>query len=220
MCSCSISYGMRLLIVTQKVDKEDGVLGFMHRWIEVFAEQFEHVTVICLEKGKHQLPQNVEVFSLGKEKQTTGHRMSSIWIRMVYAWCFIRYIVRFRRQYDVVFVHMNPEYMVLGGWLWRLWGKKAALWYNHAKGGLKVRIAAFFSQHVFYTSTFAYARRFKNSQIMPAGIDTERFTNEHSREHSNYKLKTINYNLLSLGRISPVKHVEVIINALKKLDEK
>src|SRR3989344_6741688 len=57
---------MRLLIVTQKVDKNDPVLGFFHRWIEKFAKNFERVTVICLGKGEYNLPANVKVLSLGK----------------------------------------------------------------------------------------------------------------------------------------------------------
>ena len=59
---------MKLLIITQKVDINDPVLGFFHRWLEEFAKHYEFVTVICLEKGEHRLPENVKVLSLGKEK--------------------------------------------------------------------------------------------------------------------------------------------------------
>src|SRR3989338_7648361 len=59
---------MKLLIITQKVNQEDSVLGFFHSWIREFASRFEEVTVICLEKGVYNLPENVEVFSLGKEE--------------------------------------------------------------------------------------------------------------------------------------------------------
>ena len=60
---------MKLLIITQKVNREDSVLGFFHSWIREFATHFEKVTVICLEKGTYDLPQNVAVLSLGKEGQ-------------------------------------------------------------------------------------------------------------------------------------------------------
>lgn len=233
---------MRLLIITQKVDREDAVLGFFHRWIEVFGENCEHVTVICLERGVYHLPDNVAVFSLGKERMSKKHTMLSvrpshsggyrgIFARFLYTYRFVRYIVQFRHRYDVVFVHMNPEYVVLVGWLWRLWGKKIALWYNHAKGGLKVRFAAFFAQHIFYTSPHAFARRFKQARIMPAGIDTDVFfsssdlknyRDRNSRKASEHKFAASRqvWKILSLGRISPVKHIEVIVGALKKLDIK
>jgi len=43
---------MKLLIVTQKVDINDDVLGFFHDWIKEFAKNCEKVTVICLGKGE------------------------------------------------------------------------------------------------------------------------------------------------------------------------
>ena len=59
---------MKLLILTQKVDKNDDVLGFMHGWIAEFAKHCEKVTVIALGVGEFDLPRNVTVLSLGKDK--------------------------------------------------------------------------------------------------------------------------------------------------------
>ena len=58
---------MRLLICTQAIDKNDPILGFFHRWVIEFAKHFEHISVICLREGTHTLPENVSVYSLGKE---------------------------------------------------------------------------------------------------------------------------------------------------------
>jgi hypothetical protein len=60
---------MKLLIITQKIDKNDPVLGFFHNWVKKFSENYESVNVICLYKGEYDLPKNVRVFSLGKEKE-------------------------------------------------------------------------------------------------------------------------------------------------------
>ena len=38
---------MRLLIFTQRVDREDENLGSFHRWIEEFAKHFDSVSVIA-----------------------------------------------------------------------------------------------------------------------------------------------------------------------------
>ena len=58
---------MKLLIITQKINQADDVLGFFHGWIEEFAHQVESVVALGLENGEHRLPQNVKVLSLGKE---------------------------------------------------------------------------------------------------------------------------------------------------------
>src|SRR6478609_2539072 len=106
---------MKLLITTQALDSQDSNLGFFHRWVEEFAAHCEKVTVICLREGEHVLPNNVTVLSLGKEAGTS---------RLTRAVRFLTYIHRYRGEYDAVFVHMNPEYIVLGGYFWRRWHKK------------------------------------------------------------------------------------------------
>src|SRR4051812_10743399 len=99
-----------LLIVTQAIDQEDQVLGFFHKWVEEFAKHTESITVVCLREGKHSLPNNVRVFSLGKEKRKA--------LSLVYALRFLSRIWKEREAYKNVFVHMNTEYVLLGGLLW------------------------------------------------------------------------------------------------------
>ena len=58
---------MKLLIITQKIDQNDDILGFFHRWVEEFAKNTEKVVVIAQFVGQYNLPENIEVFSMGKE---------------------------------------------------------------------------------------------------------------------------------------------------------
>src|SRR3989344_8116257 len=157
---------MRLLIVTQKVDKKDPILGFFHRWIEEFAKNFEKVTVVCLEKGEYNLPTNVKVLSLGKEERRS---------KAEYISRFYRYIWQERKNYGAVFVHMNQEYVLLAGDIWRLLGKSVYLWRNHAKGNFLTTMAVWLSDKVFYTSPQSFTARFKKAVQMPVGIDTDFF---------------------------------------------
>jgi len=143
---------MNLLILTQKVDKNDDLLGFFHGWILEFAKQYEHVIVVCLQKGEYELPENVDVLSLGKERGTS---------RVRYILNFFKYIIQTYKRYDSVFVHMNQEYILLGGLLWKVMKKKVFFWRNHPKGTFLTNIAVFFSNKVFYTSPFSYTARFK-----------------------------------------------------------
>jgi hypothetical protein len=92
---------MKLLIVTQVVDSTDLYLGFFHRWIEELAPRFENIEVVCLLEGKHALPKNVRIHSLGKER---GKQPSYI-----YAFRFLKIVWRLRKEYDAVLVHMNQE---------------------------------------------------------------------------------------------------------------
>jgi len=192
---------MKLLIVTQAVDTEDPILGFFVRWVEEFAKHCEKVTVICLREGKYTLPVNVSVYSLGKEKGVS---------RIKYIFNFYRYIWQFRHDYDVAFVHMNQEYVLLGGLFWHLWGKKVMLWRNHAKGDLFTQIAVLLSNKIFYTSSQSFTARFKKALHMPVGIDTDFFT------PGPLVPKKPN-SILFLGRIAPVKNIDTFIEALCEL---
>jgi glycosyltransferase involved in cell wall biosynthesis len=193
---------MKLLILTQKVDKNDPVLGFFYGWIEAFAEKCEQVTVICLGAGEYALPANVSVCSLGKEKGNS---------RAAYLLHFYKYIWRLRREYDTVFVHMNQEYVLLGWKSWKILGKRIWLWRNHAKGGLLTRCAVLLSNRVFCTSADSYTARFKKTERMPVGIDTDFFSPDPAVPREP---KTI----LFLGRIAPVKKVLEFVDWLKSQD--
>ena len=155
---------MKLLIVTQTVDTKDPTLGFFVRWLEEFAQHCEKITVICLRKGKYSLPDNVEVIALGKASRL---------MRMIQVWdiCISR-----RSEYEVVFVHMNPNTLLRYGWLWKLMHKRIALWYTHKSVNMKLRIAAAFSDIIFTASKESFRLKSSKVRIMGHGIDTEFFS--------------------------------------------
>lgn len=196
---------MKLLIVTQAVDTEDPVLGFFVRWIEEFSKHVEHIEVICLKEGKHLLPINVRVHSLGKERGAAN--------RVAYVWRFLSLAWRLRRDYDAVFVHMNQEYILITGWLWKLLGKHVYLWRNHYAGSWLTDVAAAFCTKIFCTSKYSYTARYAKSVLMPVGVDTERFSPDKNIQR---KLHSI----LFLSRIAPSKRVEMLIDALITLAER
>ena len=131
---------MKLLILTQKVNKNDAILGFFHRWIEEFSKHCDKLTVICLKKGEYDLPDNVKVLSLGKEGGVS---------RLKYIFRLYKYIWQERKNYDFVFVHMNVEYVVLCGILCKLLRKKIGLWYMHKSVTWKLRLAEKLSNTIF-----------------------------------------------------------------------
>jgi len=199
---------LRLLVVTQTVDKNDGVLGFFHRWIEVFSENFSSIKVVCLGKGAFDLPDNVSVFSLGKEEKELRIMNNELGKKARYGFRFVRQIVRMRNEYDAVFVHMNEEYVLLGGILWRLMGKKVMLWRNHKDGSFKTRLAVFLSHKVFCTSESSFTARYKKTVLMPVGIDTDFF---------DYNGEDDRKEILFLGRVAPIKRPHLFAESLVNL---
>ena len=192
---------MNLLIVTQKVDINDPILGFFVRWIEEFAKNVEKVTVICLEKGEYNLPENVKVLSLGKEDKLG---------RLIYLKNFYKYIWQERKNYDAVFVHMNPIYVVLGGLLWRSWGKKISLWYLHKSVDLKLRIAEKLTDTIFTASEKSFRLKSHKINIVGHGIDTNTFSPKEVVRSSKFKIITV-------GRITPIKDYETLLKAAEIL---
>ena len=58
---------MKILVITQKIDEEDCLFGFFCTWLEKMAKRFEKIHVITLERGRAKLPENIFIYSLGKE---------------------------------------------------------------------------------------------------------------------------------------------------------
>lgn len=195
---------MRLLIVTQAVDRNDPVLGFFHRWIEEFAKHFERVYVVCLKEGEHALPANVSIHSLGKEKGRSLFK---------YLFRFYRLAWSLRHDYDAVFVHMNQEYVLLSGPLWRAMGKPVYLWRNHYAGSFLTRVSALFCEKIFCTSRSSYTARFAKTTLMPVGVDISQFQPSAAPARAPRSI-------LFFARIAPSKRPELLVEALAKLKER
>ncbi len=197
---------MKLLIITQKIDQNDGVLSFMIGWIKQFAKECEQVTVIALFVGEHDLPPSVRVFSLGKE-----HGVS----RIKYLYNFFRLIIGERNNYDAVFVHMNQVYVNLGGAIWRLMGKKIALWYAHGAVPWDLRIAEGLTNVIIASTPSGFRLKTNKLNLIGQGINTDLFTPTARTVKPSYPLK-----LLIVGRISPAKDYGTLLRALRKLIDK
>jgi glycosyltransferase involved in cell wall biosynthesis len=188
---------MRLLVTTQAVDKDDPILGFFHRWLLEFARQFDEVQVICLREGAHDLPANVHVRCLGKTSMELATRTQKI----AYARRFYGMLWDLRGSYDAVFCHMNPEYMALAGWYWRLAHIPAVLFYTHKHVGLVLRIAHLWAQNVISASPGSF--RIASRKVLPLGhgIDTDFFVPTVAEVPAHDELRVV-----YAGRMAPAKH--------------
>ena len=193
---------MKLLIITQTVDTADPILGFFVQWIAELSTHFERIEVVALKVGQYELPANVRVHSLGKERGAAS--------RAAYAWRFLHLAWALRHDYDAVFVHMNEEYVLLAGFLWKLLGKRIYMWRNHYAGSWRTRVAAALSTKVFCTSKHSYTARFKKTVLMPVGVDTDRFKPDP-------EVPRTPRSVLFLARMAPSKRPEMLLDALASL---
>lgn len=196
---------MRLLILTQKVDINDNNLGFFHRWIEEFAKHCESVIVVCLQKGEYHLPANVRVLSLGKETKPS---------RVKCLWNFYKYIFLERHNYDGVFVHMNKEYVLLGGLLWKLWHKKIALWYTHKAVSWQLKLAEKLVDKIFTASKASFRLLSHKVEITGHGIDVSIFEAIAADQAVSPEKELW---LLSVGRISQIKDLKTVVGGIEVL---
>lgn len=190
---------MKLLIITQSVDSENTTLGFFIDWINEFSRHFEKISVVCLYKGKHQINKNIKVISLGKENNISFFGK---------IWTFLKFIILKRSEYDSVFVHMNQEYILLSGFIWKILGKKIFFWRNHPVGNIFTDIAIYFSSMVFATSTDAYVAKSSKTKIMPVGISSI------FKDYNKRSLDKID--ILMLGRLSPIKKIEAGLEVVSR----
>ncbi|OGG53733.1 hypothetical protein A2851_02505 [Candidatus Kaiserbacteria bacterium RIFCSPHIGHO2_01_FULL_53_29] len=203
----SVRGEMKILVCTEAIDRTDPLLGFFHRWLEEFARHAHRVHVICLGYGAGSLPGNVIEHSLGKES-ARGFRVVK---RILYTLRFLRYAWGARSDYDTVLVHLSPEYLIIAGFLWRMLGKRVGFWYNDASSNWRTRTAIALSDVLFYTNPDSYAAKFAHARKIPMGIDTDMYAVDEPHRASG--------SLLFLGRISPAKHLDVVLGALSEMDK-
>jgi glycosyltransferase involved in cell wall biosynthesis len=195
---------MKLLIVTQAVDENHQNLGFFVRWIRAFAAECEHVTVLANEVGRYELPKNVTVLSMGKERG-----VSRLWRYVT----FLTTILGFSNEYDTVFCHMNPEYVLAGGWWWRLTGKRVGLWYVHGSVSLRLRAALSLVDVVCTANAESFGIKSPKVRVVGHGIDTDYFT-------SGYRLPHKEKLVIVAGRMAPSKQPKLIAEALVSARER
>jgi glycosyltransferase involved in cell wall biosynthesis len=195
---------MKLLIITQRVDLNDDILGFFHRWIEKFAQKLEKLYVICLWQGEYRLPDNVEIFSLGKEKGFSK-------LRQLFR--LQKILLKYLPEVDGVFIHMCPIYAIASFPLVKIFRKKMILWYVHKSVNWELKLAEKLVDKILTASPEScQLKNRKKIEVVGHGIDTEIFKR-------NEKIQKIKNSILYLGRISPIKNVDILIEAVKLLDK-
>src|SRR3989339_146433 len=196
---------MKLLMITRKVDKDDGLAGFTYNWIKKLAGQVEFLYVMCLEKGNISgLPTNVEVYSLGKEK---GKNRFKEFIN------FQILAIKLVPKVEGIFSHQNPEYGILIAPWAKIFGKKLIAWYVHKQVGTKLKTLNFLADKMISINKESFRLPSKKVIFLHHGIDTEIFSYKEKSNHDDLRL-------LSVSRISQTKQIDKMIDLVADLKNK
>ncbi|MDP4001797.1 MAG: glycosyltransferase family 4 protein [bacterium] len=193
-----------ILIITQKVNIEDDLLGFFVGWLNQFSKNFDKVFVITLEKGIYDLPANVFVYSLGKEKNNS---------KIVRFFNFYRYLFKLVPQSIGIFAHMSPIFVIASWPSATIFRKKIVLWYLHRSVTFRLKVAEKLCYKI--VTAAKESLKFNSSKIIETGHGISFSDFKTERNWSDNKLK-----ILSVGRISKIKDYEILLESAKILKDK
>lgn len=192
---------MRLIIYNLETDLNSPVLAAAHHWIEAFAQHVDQVVVYSTHIGRLNLASNVEVHEIGGG--TVVKRAVAL-IRLFVS--FFRELP-FRKE-SIVFHHMSPRTLLVLGPLYRLARVNQGLWYSHSKKSFSLRASKYFANKIFSSTPTAIPISGDKLRFVGHGVKSEKFTEALAKSGKSRR------GIVALGRISPIKRLEQIIDAI------
>lgn len=189
-----------LLIITQKVDENDDLLGFFTSWIAEFAKHFSRVDVIALGVGVYELPANVYVHSLGKEHESS--RLERVFRMIDLLW-------RHTSSGGAVFAHMSPVFTLIAWPFALLRRARLVFWYLHRSNTLRLRLAIRVSNALVTADAESLTVHSPKIVSVGHGIDVKRFAGKDEKEMG----RSMPHTIMSVGRISRIKDFGTLIRA-------
>lgn len=193
---------MRVLVITPSVDPNDDLLGFIHTWMTRLALRVERLHVLQLWAAPSALPANATVYTMGKDGGAGKGRQLARFVQVVGTLCL-------RRRVDAVLAHMGPIFAVCAAPFARAAGLPLVLWYAHGAVSPMLRLAHALVDRVGTSSPAGFRLPSTKVRYTGQGIDTERFVPPLAEPTDGP--------VMSIGRISPVKDYETLLNALARL---
>ncbi|MEE2939537.1 MAG: glycosyltransferase family 4 protein [Planctomycetota bacterium] len=187
--------------MTQVLDRQDAVLGFVARWVEGLARAADRVRVLALEVGDTtDLPPNVDWVELGR-RGAVGR--------------YLRYRRAVRGSvlegFDGLLTHMVPRYSVVAAPWARRAGISHYLWYTHKGVDQRLLRAIEVVDGVFTASEESMRVDTPKKIVTGHGIDAAHFDVPRTEDGAGP------LRLLSVGRLTPAKDPLTVVEALSLL---
>ena len=196
---------LRLLMFNLMTDVNDPVLSFATEWIRELAKHCEYIDLITMYHGEAELPDNVRVFSAGRE-----HGLSKPG-RVVN---FYRHLISLlmTRQYDACFAHMMPLFAGLAGPLLTLRGIPTVLWYTHRQKSTQLKLGLKMSWRVVSAVPTSFPYETSKLRVIGHGIDTTFFAPTISQQQAGTTASQAI--VVQVARLAEIKHQATTIQAI------
>ncbi|MDP6761436.1 MAG: glycosyltransferase family 4 protein [Planctomycetota bacterium] len=192
---------MKLLFLTQVLDADDAVLGFVSRWVRGLARHCERVRVVALEVGATgDLPANVDWREIGRRGVVRRYLRYRGVLRQALE----------REGFDAVLAHMVPRYALVAEGPARRAGAGVFLWYTHAGIDRRLERAVERVDRVFTASAESMRVPSERCVVTGHGIDLEPFDLGDAAPDEPPRL-------LSIGRLTPRKDPLCVLEAVALL---
>lgn len=187
---------MRWIMITRKLDPADDRTSFVMRWVEELAARLDRLDVICQEHANPALPDNVCIYSMGKE---TGVG------RIGQAWNLIRHLRCLAPSADGIFCHMIPRYVLFAAPWSRFRSKPLLFWYTHPSATIELKIASRLATHILSAAPGSFPLETPKLHVVGHGIDAEQFP---FSDHENDPPE-----IVMVGRLSRIKRLDWMLRA-------
>ena len=191
-----------LWIFNLATDLDNPVLAATHAWILECSYHVKKVYVVSTHVGRYDLPKDVEVFELNG---------GSFKLRISAGLKLFRIVLRIIKSNSIVFHHMSQKTAALIGLPLRIARIKQGLWYSHSSKSFSLFWAQLCVDKIFTSVPGAYPFNSKKIIYVGHGIEVNRFIKNADKNRSNP------YSILSVGRITQIKNLQDILDAISKI---
>jgi glycosyltransferase involved in cell wall biosynthesis len=154
--------------------------------------------------GRLELPDNVHVYSVGKERGYSEARRAVEFYRLLFR------LLR-RHRYDACFSHMSELFAVMAGPVLRARRIPLTLWYAHGTVTPRLRLAERLVDRVVTSHPDSFQVSSPKLQAIGQAIDLEVFKPVPVEDRAARP-----FTVLAVGRIAPIKRVDVIVEGFAR----
>lgn len=198
-----------LLICNIETNDKSKVLAGNIEMIAALAKNFDFVSVYSTHVGNYSLPENVLVKATGGgnfiHKSVAAIQLILLGLRTI-----------FLKHPPAALFHMNVKAAAILAPILSIRNISTTLWYSHASSSLLLCWSNFWVKNVITTSQTAYP--LKHRRITRIGQAVESTLFPYSPSNSVNIREPISF--LHVGRISRVKYIEELIDAVSRLNIK